>query len=115
MLVSFTTGSGAYTIQTLCRPRAPSRTAARSPSTAVGPPSSRTRCPSGVTVTSTSLGSKQLVFSCQGMPYNNTGRTALTTDQTVVISDSAGSRTVTVRASGEVVCLVTAGGSSCTY
>jgi len=115
ILVTFTAGSGAYTIQMLSPASGAIANRCALPVNGTWGTVEQDSLPSGVTVTSTSLGSSQLVFSCQGMPYNNTGGTALTTDQTVVISNSAGSRTVTVRASGEVVCLVTAGGNACAY
>ncbi|HLJ61971.1 MAG TPA: prepilin-type N-terminal cleavage/methylation domain-containing protein [bacterium] len=114
-LVSFTAASGAYAVEALSPTGGAITNRCALPVSGTWSTAENDLLPSGVTVNSTSLTSNQLLFSCLGMPFNNTGATAYTTDQTVVISNSAGSRTITVRASGEVTCLVTAGGQPCAY
>jgi len=114
-LVSFTTASGAYAVKALSPTGGAVTNRCALPAAGTWSTAENDQLPSGVTVNSTSLTSNQLLFSCLGMPYNSTGGSAYTTDQTVVISNSAGSRTITVRASGEVTCLVTAGGQPCAY
>lgn len=114
-LVSFTVASGAYAVQTLSPTGGAVTNRCALPVAGTWFTAENDQLPSGLTVNSTSLTSNQLLFSCQGMPYNSTGGTAYTADQTVVIRNAAGSRTITVRASGEVTCLVTAGGQPCSY
>ena len=114
ILVSFTPASGAYQVQSLSPTNGISGRCAL-PVAGTWSTVERDHLPSRLTVTSTSLASNELLLSCQGMPYNSTGSTAYTTDQSIVVADSAGSRAVTVRTSGEVACLVTAGGSACKY
>jgi prepilin-type N-terminal cleavage/methylation domain-containing protein len=115
ILVSFTPASGAYTVQMLSPTGGAVTNRCALPVAGTWSPVENDTLPSGLTVANTSLATNQVLFSCQGMPYNSGGSTAYATDQTVVISNSAGSRTITVRASGEVACLVTAGGQPCSY
>jgi len=113
-LVFFTTASGTYTVQTLSPTGGAVANRCAIPVAGTWSTVETDQLPSGLAVTSASFPSDELLFTCQGMPDDNTG-TPYAADQTIVIANSAGSRTIAVRVSGEVACLVAANGSPCTY
>ncbi len=113
-LVSFTTASGTYTVQTLSPAGGAVANRCAIPVAGTWSTVETDQLPSGLTVASASFPSDQLLFTCQGMPDDTTG-TPYSTDQTIVIANNAGSRTIAVRASGEVACLAAAGGGPCRY
>jgi|GEM_PF-1381630 prepilin-type N-terminal cleavage/methylation domain-containing protein len=105
--VTFTGGSGTYTVDTWSPTSGQlsdrCNLALLSSNGGSWVPAERESLPSGVTVSSAPL-VNPLVFSCLGLPYSTAG-VAVTTDQTVTIANQAGQRTAVIGVGGQILCV----------
>lgn len=106
--VTFTGGSGTYTVATWNPTSGQISDRCNLSLLATGGggtwvPAERVTLPSGVTVSAVPL-VNPLVFSCLGLPYDAQGN-PVSTDQSLTVSNQAGSRTALIGAGGQVLCV----------